>query len=126
MERLIFKNEKRKQRRKKCLSALTYEVLEPGLKVESIDAKTLNISNAGACILTESIHEPGMLLNLWSQLQGIKVNALQSPLLARVSWVSPLWKIHINAQADHGTISSETLVNGSFVVGLEFLPNNVS
>ncbi len=125
MARLMLRGEKRNKRRKKCLNALIYEVLEPGLRVKDIDAKILNISGVGACIITESAHEPGMLLNLCYQFQGAKASVLQSPLLARVRWVSPSWEIHINAQGGRGTMSSETLVNGSFVVGLEFLPDGL-
>ncbi len=88
--------------------------------VEEIAARTLNISGGGACILTESAHEPGMLLKLCHQLQGVEVSVLRSPLLARVRWVSPLWAAHVCTHAGRGTTSSETIVKGSFVVGLEF------
>jgi hypothetical protein len=107
------------------LSALIYETFEPGPGVEKIDAKTLNVSSGGACILTESVHEPGMLLNLWPRLQGAEANVKRGPLIARVRWISPSWVTHINAHTGQGTMSSETLVKGSFVVGLEFLPDGV-
>ena len=121
----MIRGERRRQRRRRLSDVITYETVEQGPAGRRIESKSLNISGAGVCILTGSAHEPGTLLEVCHQYQGAGVSVLRGPFIGRVRWVSPLWKTCISVRGGPGITSSEALVKGSFVLGLEFLPGDL-
>ncbi len=86
------KVEKRSHPRRSFTKPVKYEVSVPEHRVEVIEAEILDISNDGACIVTERANEPGSF---------IRLRVSPHPRLAKVRWVDS--------------------TDGRFKMGLQFL-----
>lgn len=74
-----MKDEKRTRLRKPYLKPVKLEVTVPEYRLEVVDAEVQDISNEGACIITERASEPGNF---------IRLRVSPHPKLAKVRWVS--------------------------------------
>jgi hypothetical protein len=81
--------EQRIHSRREFLKDLTYEIFKPSWRNENFDARILDISRGGACVLAEGVHEPGIVLNLSPHPRGMRAD-IQVPSLAQVRWISPV------------------------------------
>lgn len=87
----MYKDEQRIHTRREFLKDLTYEIFKPSWRNENFDARILDISRGGACVLAEGVHEPGTVLNICPHPRGAKTG-IQVPTLAQVRWISPVWE----------------------------------
>jgi hypothetical protein len=97
----MAKKEKRIQHRTELLQSITYDIVMPMRRIETIktvDADLLNISNSGVCIKTKWANETGSVVRLKLPHHGTDILV---PSLAEVKWVSP--------------------ANDKFKMGLQFL-----
>jgi hypothetical protein len=75
------KTEKRTHPRAKFLKPFKYKGGPPLRRAEAVDAKFLNISAGGACIMAKRAYEPDKIV--WLRLPP-------HPRLAKVKWVGPI------------------------------------
>jgi c-di-GMP-binding flagellar brake protein YcgR len=79
----MSEKEKRLYPRTELLKPITYDVGISMSRLETFDAELLNISNGGACIITERGYGPGRVLKLRIPHEG--TDGLV-PRLAEVRW----------------------------------------
>jgi hypothetical protein len=91
------------------LKYITYEIFEHSWRNEIFDAKILNISIGGICVISEDVQEPEIFLNLLPHSYGTELYK-QAPCLAQVRWISPVW---------------EKSKKASFKIGLQFLTKSL-
>ena len=86
------RDEQRLHSRREFSKDVAYEIFKPSWRNESFNARVMDISRGGACIIAEGVHEPGIVLHIWPHPQRSMSSEKKGPTLAQVRWVAPIWE----------------------------------